>query len=64
MDGYQSRPPLAVGTIPSRPGSSYTLGMALMGVIAYLAVPGFIVGLVSQSWWLAGLSAYLFPEAS
>ena len=46
--------------VRSHPESHYTFGMALLGGLAWLAIPAFLIGLVARLWWLVGLSVYLF----
>jgi hypothetical protein len=49
---------LGILRFPSHPGSLHTFGQVVVGFGAVLAIVGFIVGLFTQNWLLAGVSAY------
>ncbi len=48
---------------PTYPGSRNTMGMALAGFIAFLSIPGFIVGVAIRSWLLAATCIYWWVGA-
>lgn len=43
---------------PTRPGSRNTMGMALVGFIAFLCIPGFVAGLATSNWIFASTCVY------
>ena len=43
---------------PTRPGSVYTQGMALVGFLATLCIPGVIAAVLTNQWEIAGMCAY------
>ena len=53
-------PILLIGArpFPTRPGSPYTQGMAVVGFLAWLSILGFVLSLVTGLWLVAGLCVY------
>lgn len=48
---------------PTYPGSRNTMGMALTGFVAFLCIPGFILGVARGNWLLAWTCVYWWMGA-
>jgi len=53
-------PIFLIGAIPFRShrGSRFTIGQVILGFGAFLAVPGFVLALISRQWWAAFFCFY------
>lgn len=48
---------------PTYPGSRWTMGQAVVGFIATLCLPGFVIGLITGNWLLAWTCVYWWVGA-
>jgi hypothetical protein len=50
--------------VPTRPGSRWTMGMAIVGFLATLSLGGALAGLLTTTWLLVGVCLYWFVGTS